>query len=154
LLLAAHQADGGAVVVAPGPGVVGTGTTFGTSALEMGQVVNAVAALGGRGVVVPRLSLADERPRHRGLSHHTVTALTVVALARVTVAFPAGYPELLEETTRRLPGHDIVEADASRTREWLRAHDLWPRSMGRSPDDDPVLFEAGGAGGVVGGGAG
>ncbi|MBM3471982.1 MAG: DUF3866 family protein [Armatimonadetes bacterium] len=160
LLLAATLAGGGAIVTAPGPGIVGTGTTFGTSALEMGQIVNAVAALGGRCIVVPRLSLADPRDRHHGLSHHTVTALTVVALAPATVAFPEGYPELLEETTRKLtapradgrPGltpEHIVTVDASRTREWLRAHDLWPRSMGRTPDEDPALFEAGGAGGVM-----
>jgi hypothetical protein len=149
LLLAARQAKGGAVVVAPGPGIVGTGTAFGTSALEMGQLVNAVAALGGRCVVAPRLSLADPRPRHRGLSHHTVTALTCVALARCNVAFPQGYSELRDEAMRRLPGHDIIEVDASRTREWLHAHGLQPTSMGRSPDDDPVFFEAGAAGGMV-----
>ncbi len=160
LLLASHQADGGAVVTAPGPGIVGTGTTFGTSALEVGQIVNAVASLGGRCLVAPRLSLADERPRHRGLSHHTVTALTVVALAPATVAFPQGYPELLEATVEALTAPradgrtgltpaDIVEVDASRTREWLRAHGLSPRSMGRSPDDDPVLFEAGAAAGAL-----
>jgi hypothetical protein len=160
LLLTATLAQGGAIVTAPGPGIVGTGTTFGTSALEMGQIVNAVAALGGRCIVVPRLSLADPRDRHHGLSHHTVTALTVVALAPASVAFPEGCPELLEETRQKLtapradgrPGltpEHIATVDASRTRGWLRAHDLWPKSMGRTPDEDPVLFEAGGAGGVV-----
>lgn len=160
LLLAAREACGGAVVVAPGPGIVGTGTTFGTSALEMGQIVNAVVALGGRCIVVPRLSLADERPRHRGLSHHTLTALTIAALVPPLVAFPAGYLELLEEVTRKLtaPRRDgrpalkqehIRVVDASLTREWLRQRDLWPVSMGRTPDDDPVLFEAAGAGGVL-----
>ena len=160
LLVGATIADGGTIVTAPGPGIVGTGTTFGTSALEVGQIVNAVAAFGGRCIVVPRLSLADPRDRHHGLSHHTLTALTVVALVPPVVAFPEGHPELLDEAVQKLtaprpdglPGltrEHIVTVDASRTREWLKTHGLWPKSMGRSPDDDPVLFEAGGAGGML-----
>jgi hypothetical protein len=161
LLLAAALGHGGAVVTAPGPGIVGTATAYGTSALEQGQIVNAVAALGGHCVAVPRLSLTERRPRHQGLSHHTVTALTVAALVPPTVALPSGYPDLESEVVTRLtaprrdgrPGilrEHIVTVDASPTRTWLRAHGLWPRSMGRTPDDDPVLFEAAGAGGVVG----
>jgi len=162
LACAAEAASGGAVLVAPGPGLVGTGTRLGTTALEQGQVVNAVASLGGRSVVAPRLSLADARSRHRGLSHHTVTALTVAALVPTTVALPTMPPELMAEVREALLGpradgrpglteEHLQVVDASRTREWLKARGLWPKTMGRTPDDDPLFFEAAGAAGMVAG---
>src|SRR5690606_23688994 len=89
-LLAARWALGAdAAVVAMGPGVVGTGTKFGTTAVEAGQHADAAAILGGRPVAAPRLSFADPRPRHRGVSHHTLTAFGVVAQRRCTVVVPA-----------------------------------------------------------------
>lgn len=75
LLLAA----GDAVVVAPGPGVVGTGTRMGFGGLEMAAVIDVAAALGGRPVVAVRYSDADPRPRHRRRSHHTDTVLALAA---------------------------------------------------------------------------
>jgi len=163
LACAAEAARGGAVLAAPGPGIVGTGTRLGTTALEQGQIVNAVAALGGRSVVAPRLSLADARERHQGLSHHTVTALTVAALVPTTVALPMMPFELMAEVREALLGpradgrpglteEHLRIVDASRTREWLKARGLWPKTMGRTPDDDPLFYEAAGAGGVVGAG--
>ncbi|MGQ9731658.1 MAG: DUF3866 family protein [Candidatus Zipacnadales bacterium] len=149
LLLAAHLARNGAVVTAPGPGIVGTSTAFGTTALEQGQIVNAVAALRGYCIVAPRLSLTDERLRHRGLSHHTVTALQTVALASATIAMPDSYPDLLAQVHHHLPQHHIVHVDASRTREWLARYGLKPCSMGRTVEQDPVLFEAGAAAGIL-----
>ena len=162
LLLAAALAKGGAVLVGPGPGIVGTGTTFGTTALEQGQIVNAVQCLHGRCVIAPRIGLADERSRHRGISHHTVTALTVAALVPAIVAFPEGYPELLVEAQQRLlcpradgrPGlaaEYLRVVDASQTSEWLKARGLWPKSMGRTPDEDPAFFEAAAAAGILAG---
>jgi len=162
LLLAAALANGGAVLVAPGPGIVGTGTTFGTTALEQGQIVNAVASLQGRCIIAPRISLADERSRHRGLSHHTVTALTVAALVPAIVAFPEGYPDLLAEAQQKLlcpradgrpslAGEHLRIVDASQTAKWLKACDLWPKSMGRTPDEDPAFFEAAAAAGILAG---
>jgi hypothetical protein len=68
-------ADGDAVVVAPGPGVVGTGTRLGFTGVEVAAVVDVVATLGGRPIVAVRYSGADPRPRHRGRSHHTDTVL-------------------------------------------------------------------------------
>ncbi len=162
LLLAAELSKGGAVAVGPGPGVVGTGTTFGTTALEQGQVINAVASLQGQCIVAPRVSSADQRTRHQGISHHTVTALTIAALAPAWVAIPRGHPELLCEAEAKLTGSradgrpgltadHLKLADASAVRDWLKACELWPTTMGRTPDDDPVFFEAAAAAGVVAG---
>jgi hypothetical protein len=162
LLLAPELSKAGAIAVGPGPGIVGTGTTFGTTALEQGQIVNAVASLQGQCIVAPRVSLADERPRHQGISHHTVTALTVAALAPAWVAIPEGHPEILAEAEVKLTGNrpdgrrgltqdHLRLRDASAVRGWLRSYDLWPTTMGRTPDDDPVFFEAAAAAGIVAG---
>ena len=48
-----------------GPGIVGTGTQLGTTALEVGQVINAVGSLG-LTIVIPRINFNDSRQRHKG----------------------------------------------------------------------------------------
>jgi len=88
-LIAARQvAKADAVVVCAGPGNVGTGTTYGYSSIEQGEIVNAVNVLGGSAIAIARVSFADPRPRHQGLSHHTITALGRVALTKCTLALP------------------------------------------------------------------
>ena len=87
-------ARGDAVVVAPGPGVVGTGTALGFSSLEMAGVLDAVVALAGRPVLALRYSDADPRARHRGRSHHSdaVLALSLGADPGVAPVPPEGWP--------------------------------------------------------------
>ena len=63
------------VVCGIGPGIVGTASRWGHGGLAVADAANAAAALGALPVVAPRVSFADERPRHRGVSHHTRSAL-------------------------------------------------------------------------------
>ena len=79
LQVAAGPADAAAIVVGPGPGVVGTDSRFGFGGLEVATVVDVAARLGGRPVVAVRFSDADPRARHQGISHHTSTALDMAA---------------------------------------------------------------------------
>src|SRR5699024_9781482 len=44
------------------------------SGVSAGEALNAAAVLGGTGVATLRVSGADPRPRHRGISHHSRTA--------------------------------------------------------------------------------
>ena len=67
---------------------MGSGTALGFSGTQVAEAVNAAAALGGRPVACLRLSGADRRERHRGVSHHSLTALGRLALARCAVAVP------------------------------------------------------------------
>ena len=76
-------------VVAQGPGTLGTGTRWGFSGLAAGEAVNAAGVLGGRPVAALRVSSADLRDRHRGLSHHSSTALGRVALLPADVVVPS-----------------------------------------------------------------
>ena len=89
LLAARHVLGADIAVIAQGPGNLGTGTRWGFSGVAAGEAVNAVAALGGRPVASLRVSDADPRERHRGVSHHSLTAYGRVALARADVVVPA-----------------------------------------------------------------
>ena len=71
-----------------GPGNLGTGTRWGFSGVAVGEAVNAIATLGGRPVGSLRISDADPRPRHRGVSHHSLTAYGRVALAPAELVVP------------------------------------------------------------------
>ena len=117
--LAWAKAQGADVAVcAIGPGIVGTASRLGHGGTAAATAANAVLALGGRAIVAARVSEADPRARHRGLSHHTQAVLDLT-LGEVTVA---------------------DEADAV---GWREACDGLPLShMGRGPDDDPAFFAA------------
>jgi len=155
LIAAARIAGCDAAIVAIGPGVVGTGTPFGHGGVAQGEAINAVAAVGGRPVAAMRLSFADPRPRHRGVSHHSLTALGRVALAPCTVAVPALPPEQAA----------ILEGALADAAVWSRhrradvpaaglpdLRGLRVRTMGRGPDDDPAFFLAAAAAGTIAGG--
>src|SRR5690606_16315252 len=89
LLAARHVLRAEIAVVCQGPGNLGTGTPWGFSGVACGEAVNAAAVLGGRPVAALRVSDADPRERHRGVSHHSLTAYGKVALARADVPVPA-----------------------------------------------------------------
>lgn len=74
-------------VCAVGPGIVGTGTRFGHGAVSLAEAANVAIALGGVPILAERVSEADERARHRGVSHHTRAVLDLV-LGEVLVAPP------------------------------------------------------------------
>jgi len=140
------------VVVAMGPGNLGSASRWGYASIEVAEIVNAVAAMGGAPIVVPRISFADERERHRSLSHHTVTALSL-ALARSRVSMPPLSPERAADVASRLAQiadkHDIVEVDLGPAEAALKDSPVPMRSMGRTYDDDPDFFRAAAAAGVL-----
>src|SRR6201995_2784933 len=88
LLAARHAIGADVAIVAQGPGNLGTGTTWGYSGVAAGEAVNAAAVLAGRPVASLRVSFADPRERHQGISHHSLTAYGQVALARADVVIP------------------------------------------------------------------
>jgi hypothetical protein len=155
LAVARHVAGADAVVVAMGPGVAGTGTRLGFSAIEVGPVLDAAAAVGGRPIACLRASFADPRPRHQGLSHHSATALGLACRSRVTVPLPlVGGPE--EETLRTGVAaagldvrHEVVAVKPPDILGLFAQHGLTVTSMGRSAAADPVLFACAAVAGVL-----
>jgi hypothetical protein len=134
------------VVVAQGPGNLGSDTRWGFSGVGVGEAVNAAAVLGGRPVGSLRVSEVDPRPRHRGLSHHSRTAYGRVALAPADIAvpvLPGAFGQALRESCREFPGHHrVVEVDPVGLFDVLLAGPVDCVSMGRGPVDDPACFLA------------
>lgn len=114
--------EGDAVVVAPGPGVVGTGSRLGYSGLEVAIVIDAATRLGGRPIVAVRYSGSDPRPRHRGRSHHTTTALEM-----------ASHPALAPTPADGWEGPDVGGVT----------------TMGRTQAEDPKFFRYAAAAGLA-----
>jgi hypothetical protein len=146
------------VVVAQGPGGMGSGTALGFSGTQVAEAVNAAGALGGRPVACLRLSVADRRPRHRGVSHHSLTALGRLALARCAVAVPSlADAELAGLVDRQLDEagvagrHELVRVAAPDPAKLLAAWGLEVTSMGRGPEEDPLFFAAAAAAGTLAG---
>jgi hypothetical protein len=146
LLAAARVLRADVSVVTQGPGNLGTGTHWGFSGVAAGEAVNAAAAVGARPVAALRMSQADPRPRHRGVSHHSLTAYGQVALAPADVVVPVSAP-LTEAARTALARHRLVEVDDRDLLDVLRPWAPLLSTMGRSLDDDPVAFVAAAAAG-------
>ncbi|WP_091556812.1 DUF3866 family protein [Micromonospora pattaloongensis] len=152
LLAARHALDAELTVVAQGPGNLGTGTRWGFSGVSVGEAVNAAVALGGRPVGSLRISAADPRPRHRGLSHHSVTAYGRVALAGADLVVPEGLDPglaaLVETALATLPPrHRVVRVATDGLDAALRAAPAPLSTMGRGLDADYAYFLAAAAAG-------
>jgi len=154
LLAARHVLGADIAVVAQGPGNLGTGTRWGFSGVAAGEAVNAVAALGGRPVASLRVSGADPRERHRGISHHSLTAYGRVALARADVVVP-GLPgefgalgALVAADADRLDArHAVLTVSIDGLEAALRACPVRLSTMGRDLDEDLPYFLAAAAAG-------
>jgi len=141
LALARHALAADVAIVAMGPGVVGTGSALGTTAVEVASVLDGAAALGGRPVAALRMSSGDERHRHRGVSHHTRTALALVR-SRVLVAAPE--PGAYEDDR-----HDVRVVTPPPVADLLADAGLHVTTMGRTPEEDPLFFAAAGSAGAL-----
>ena len=152
LLAARHVLGADVTVVCQGPGNLGTGTPWGFSGVAAGEAVNAVAALGGRPVGALRISDADPRDRHRGVSHHSLTAYGRVALAPADLAVPAVLPPELaarvaEDLAPLADRHNLVKIYTEGLDAALRGLPVRLSTMGRGLDADHAYFLASAAAG-------
>lgn len=151
LLAARHVLHADVAVVTQGPGNLGTGTRWGFSGVASGEAVNAAAVLGGRPVAALRVSAVDPRDRHRGVSHHTLTALGRVAMASADVVVPVladPFGSAVRDACVPLrERHRLVEVATDGLLDVLRAAPVRLSSMGRGLDDDPAYFLAAAAAG-------
>ena len=154
---AACRLGWGAIIVGPGPGILGSATRYGHGGMAALDAAHAALGLGLPTLVSPRLSSSDPRPRHRGLSHHTAAVLGLL-LAPVRVPVPetevegwplldaeapqGGSPQAALDSLIELCGgrHDIaverIDLDG------YAASGLPQTTMGRTIAEDPLFFAA------------
>lgn len=155
LLAARAVAGADVVIVAQGPGNVGTETEWGFGSIALGEHINAVSILDGFPIAVPRISFADPRPRHHGVSRQSLVALGRVALTQAVVSIPEMAPEKLAVVQRQLEEegifekHEVLVAKGEAGVEALADRGIAVRTMGRSAEQDPEFFLAAGAAGAI-----
>jgi uncharacterized protein DUF3866 len=160
-----------AAVCGPGPGIVGSSSSLGHGGMSALDSAHVALALGCPTLLVARMSSGDDRARHRGISHHTLTVLDLL-LEPVIVALPAGMRSPVGADLRAglgavfaggAPGRPVLTLDVERpvriTRhDWRHAaidlpayaaSGLPARTMGRGPGEDPLFFGAALAGGAA-----
>ncbi|MGE5405064.1 MAG: DUF3866 family protein [Candidatus Saccharibacteria bacterium] len=134
------------IIVAMGPGIVGTGTSWGFSGIEQGPILDAVDTLGGIPVAVPRVSFADTRDRHQGISHHTLTVLGRVCKSRVKVPLPllngAQQKQLQDQIDhhRIAEKHEVIFRDGRHIDHVFERYGLKTTTMGRGRAEDYEFF--------------
>ena len=138
-------------ILTQGPGNLGTGTRWGFSGVACGEAVNAAAVLGGRPVGVLRVSEADARERHFGLSHHSLTAYGRVALAPAELALPAEpgpfWEKVRDQAAPLAARHTVTEVDCTGLDAALATSPSRLSTMGRGLDADRANFLAAAAAG-------
>jgi Protein of unknown function (DUF3866) len=154
---AAHELGWNAIVVGPGPGILGSGSRLGHGGMAALDGAHSALALGLPTLLSPRLSSSDPRPRHRGLSHHSRTVLSML-LAPVRIPVPEaslrGWPLLDEHTPEggspQAALDDLIEVCGGRhdiavqeiDLEGYAASGLPATTMGRTLEEDPLFFAA------------
>lgn len=146
-LICARAWGADAAIVAMGPGIVGTDTKYGHTGIEQGEIINAVTSLQGKPVAIPRISFSDLRERHRGLSHHTITALSVIAKDRAFVVIPSDMEEekrIYIDTQIKDSGidlkHLIATCPGTAGLQFLEKNGIPASTMGRSIKEDRDYF--------------
>ncbi|HEX6781852.1 MAG TPA: DUF3866 family protein [Solirubrobacterales bacterium] len=133
-----------AVLVGPGPGIIGSNTEFGHGGIAALESAHAALSLRLPTILSPRLSSSDPRERHLHLSHHTFTVLEHL-LGEVDVAIPdvdfPGSEEAADYLAKAASGrhrlHRVPVAVAA-----YETSGLPTRTMGRDLKDDPLFFAA------------
>ncbi|MGV1049766.1 MAG: DUF3866 family protein [Solirubrobacterales bacterium] len=129
-----------AVLVGPGPGIIGSDTDYGHGGMAALDSAHAALSLGMPTLISPRLSSADPRRRHRGLSHHTRTVLELL-LAPVAVALPEDEPGIAA-SVKDCGGQSHQVLAAKGDLDGYEASGLPTTTMGRALREDPLFFAA------------
>jgi Protein of unknown function (DUF3866) len=133
-----------AILIGPGPGIIGSDTAYGHGGMSALGNAHAALSLHLPTLISPRLSSTDPRPRHQGLSHHTRTVLQLL-LAPVHVPIPEEEPKVA--AALKPFDHQVEQVPADL--DGYSAAALPTTTMGRSLEDDPLFFAAALAAGTL-----
>lgn len=136
-------------LVAMGPGIAGTGTKYGFSGIDQGMIVDAVEKLGGNSFFIPRISFADLRSRHIGISHHSITVLSEITNKSTNLVINSCFEdEKLDEIKEKIISRSIAEKhkvsfiEYKNSKKDIDKYNLRVKSMGRGFDEDKEFFIA------------
>ena len=146
LIAAREELKADVIIIAPGPGVVGTGTRYGYGGVEQGEHVERVHKLGGIPLVIPRISFADSRSRHQGISHHTLTTLGELTTKSCILPLPACSRDKMRLFYQQLTAasllkkHRVVIISSKRFKHYMKECCGDSSTMGRGLQADPIFF--------------
>lgn len=148
LIAAKEVLNADVVFVSMGPGIAGTGTKYGFTGIEQGPILDAVKKLGGNPIAIPRISFADKRDRHIGISHHSITVLDEIVNVKVNIPIGIKDRDKLEYVNKQIneknlsQKHNVVYINQANTFDDLSYYGLKVRSMGRNYEQDSEFFDA------------
>lgn len=148
LITAKEVLNADVVFVSMGPGIAGTGTKYGFTGIEQGQILDATKKLGGNPIAIPRISFADKRDRHYGISHHSITVLKEIVNVSVNIPITIyeneknDYINSQVKINKLSTNHNIVYIKNNNTKNDLEYFNLKVKSMGRSYEQDKEFFES------------
>lgn len=148
LITAKEIAKADAVFISMGPGIAGTGTKYGFTGIEQGPILDAISKLGGRPIAIPRISFADMRDRHNGISHHSITIFDEIVNVGVEIPITI-YSEEKDSVIKNQikennldKKHKIEYIENNRTKEDIDSYGLKVKSMGRNYEQDSEFFDS------------
>lgn len=148
LITAKEIAKADAVFISMGPGIAGTGTKYGFTGIEQGPILDAISKLGGRPIAIPRISFADMRDRHRGISHHSITIFDEIVNVEVEIPITI-YSEEKDSVIKNQikennldKKHKIEYIENNRTKDDIDSYGLKVKSMGRNYEQDSEFFDS------------
>ncbi len=146
LIAAKEILKGDVTIITMGPGIVGTGTKYGFSGIEQGQIIDAVNTLGGNPIVIPRISFKDTRERHMGISHHTRTVLSEIAKTSGKVIIPTLDEYRLNIINEQIENlnihkrHKVIYEEGDDILKAMNNFNLAITTMGRGYEEDKEFF--------------
>lgn len=148
LITAKEIAKADAIFISMGPGIAGTGTKYGFTGIEQGPILDAISKLGGRPIAIPRISFADMRDRHRGISHHSITIFDEIVNVGVEIPITI-YGEEKDSVIKNQikennldKKHKIEYIENNRTKDDIDSYGLKVKSMGRNYEQDSEFFDS------------
>ena len=148
LLSARHIANADIVIVTMGPGIVGTGTQFGYSGIDVAYHLDSAKSLEAKTYGVLRASSADPRERHQGISHHSITTFSKATHEKHNLGLidnDEKYTKIMRdqlEKARIYSSHNVVEVQSIGIIKMMQDIQLEVSSMGRPADQDELFFES------------
>ncbi|SHJ48533.1 DUF3866 family protein [Paramaledivibacter caminithermalis] len=133
-------------IVSMGPGIIGTGTKYGFTGIEQGNIIDAVNDLEGVPICIPRISFKDRRKRHFGISHHSITVLSKIAKTKAYLGIPKFLDEREAIIKNQIATHDIHKkhnvlfTQYSDIINMLKKSNITMDTMGRTLKDDMDYF--------------